>query len=198
MRTGQNDNYIQELDSIVGTRNKEIAEQLSKSNGRSPGPGELHVTSIEPDTVLSIVKLNLKNMHSSYELSVSQANVIFWVATSACIVGIVLIALSFVFALLGKFAFDKALVTAIGGVAIELFAGTTQVVYKSSLKQMNFYHKSLHEDQRFLSAVDLLCRFSNDENRDEMLKTIICSSMQISVAAAAEGDEVAETPVKKP
>ena len=134
MRTGQNDNYIQELDSIVETRNKEITEQLSKNNGRSPSPGDLHVTSIEPDTVLSIVNLNLKNMHNSYELSVSQANVIFWVATSACIVGIVLIALSFVFALLGKFAFDKALVTAIGGVAIELFAGTTQVVYKSSLK----------------------------------------------------------------
>ncbi|HML66915.1 MAG TPA: hypothetical protein PKA81_00840 [Clostridia bacterium] len=201
MRTGQSDDYIQKLNSIVEVRNKEIAQKLGKEDflsGRRIQLADVEEIPTEPANALSIIQLNLNNMHDYFEWSLTQAKIIFGVAAGSCIVGIVLIVLSFVFAVLGKFALDQAILTAIGGVATELFAGTTLIVYRSSLKQLNFYHKSLHEDQRFLSSVDLLCRFSNDKNRDKMLQTIICSSMQISIAAAAEDDGTAEQEAPKP
>ena len=131
-------------------------------------------------------------MEGYYTWSKTQAIITFFIAAASCVVGILLIVFAFVYSVNGKVALDKTIITAIGGLVTELFAGTTLIVYKSSLKQMNFYHKSLHEDQRLLSSVDLLCRFSNDKNRDKMLQTIICSSMQISIAAAADDDDVAE------
>lgn len=201
MRTGQKDDYIQKLNSIVEIRNKEIAQQLGKENfllGKRIQLPDVEEINTEPANALSIIQLNLNNMHDYFEWSLIQTKIIFWVAAGSCIVGILLIVLSFVFAVIGKFAVDQAILTSIGGVATELFAGTTLIVYKSSLKQLNFYHKSLHEDQRFLSSVDLLCRFSNDKNRDKMLQTIICSSMQISIAAAAEDDGTTEQETPKP
>jgi hypothetical protein len=201
MRTGQKDDYIQKLNSIVEIRNKEIAQQLGKENfllGKRIQLPDVEEINTDPANALSIIQLNLNNMHDYFEWSLIQTKIIFWVAAGSCIVGILLIVLSFVFAVIGKFAVDQAILTSIGGVATELFAGTTLIVYKSSLKQLNFYHKSLHEDQRFLSSVDLLCRFSNDKNRDKMLQTIICSSMQISIAAAAEDDGTTEQETPKP
>lgn len=201
MRTGQKDDYIQKLNSIVEIRNKEIAQQLGKENfllGKRIQLPDVEEINTEPANALSIIQLNLNNMHDYFEWSLIQTKIIFWVAAGSCIVGILLIVLSFVFAVIGKFAVDQAILTSIGGVATELFAGTTLIVYKSSLKQLNFYHKSLHEDQRFLSSVDLLCRFSNDKNRDKMLQTIICSSMQISIAAAAEDEGTTEQETPKP
>ncbi|MEA4913434.1 MAG: hypothetical protein VB061_02580 [Christensenella sp.] len=196
MRTGNKDDYLGKLTKIVNARNEEIAQQLSNERNPSRGHQQEGVatrSATEPANALSIILLNLENMEGYYTWSKTQAIIIFCVAIAACIFGIVMIALAFVYSVTGKVALDKTILTTIGGVVTELFAGTTLIVYKSSLKQLNYYHKSLHEDQRFLSSVDLLCRFSNEKNRDKMLQTIICSSMQISIAAATEGDDAAES-----
>ena len=195
MRTGKKDDYLGKLTKIVNARNEEIAQQLSSESNPSRGSsrgGSTSGNAKEPANALSIILLNLENMEGYYTWSKTQAIIIFCVAVAACVFGIVMIALAFAYSVTGKIALDKTILTTIGGLVTELFAGTTLIVYKSSLKQLNYYHKSLHEDQRFLSSVDLLCRFSNDKNRDKMLQTIICSSMQISIAAAEDDDDVAE------
>ena len=205
MRTGEKDvfekdAYLKDLSEIVKTRNKEIAQQFSieKTLLRKPA---IEIAAIksqeEPANVLSIILLNLAKIKGYYDWSKTQAIITFFIAAGSCVVGILLMVFAFVYSVTGKIALDKTIITAIGGLVTELFAGTTLIVYKSSLKQMNFYHKSLHEDQRFLAAVDLLCRFSNDKNRDKMLQSIICSSMQISIAAAGDGDDSAEQEAAK-
>ena len=205
MRTGEKDvskndvferdPYLKSLHEIVESRNKEIIKKFSIENTFLKRP-TIEIAAIEsqeePADVLSIILLNLAKMKKYYDWSITQAIITFIIAAASCVVGILLIVFAFVYSVTGKLALDKTIITAIGGLVTELFAGTTLIVYKSSLKQMNFYHKSLHEDQRLLSSVDLLCRFSNDKNRDKMLQTIICSSMQISIAAAADDDDVAE------
>lgn len=200
MRTGEKDGYLKKLNGLVATRNEEIAKRLngesSNTRGQAQG-GSSKESTKEPADVLSIIHANLESMEGYYTWSKTQAIIIFCVAVAACISGIVMIALAFVYSVTGKVALDKTILTTIGGLVTELFAGTTLVVYNSSLKQLNYYHKALHEDQRFLSSVDLLCRFSNDKNRDKMLQTIICSSMQISIAAAGDGDDSAEKEATK-
>lgn len=205
MRTGEKDvfkndvierdPYLKSLHDIVESRNTEIAKKFSIESTLLKRP-TIEIAAIEsqeePADVLSIILLNLAKMKKYYDWSITQAIITFFIAAASCVVGILLIVFAFAYSVTEKVALDKTIITAIGGLVTELFAGTTLIVYKSSLKQMNFYHKSLHEDQRLLSSVDLLCRFSNDKNRDKMLQTIICSSMQISIAAAVDDDDVAE------
>lgn len=78
--------------------------------------------------------------------------------------------------------------TYIGGVITELIAGTALVVYRNSLSQLNHYHKALHEDERFLSSVTLLGKFSSVEAQDDMLREIIRSEIQMNLAELQENE----------
>jgi len=84
---------------------------------------------------------------------------------------------------------EMAIIPAIGGAIAELVAGTALFVYRSSLSQLNHYHKALHEDERFLSSVNLLSRFSTTEAQDEMLKEIIRSEIQMNIISVSMKDD---------
>lgn len=60
------------------------------------------------------------------------------------------------------------------------------VVYRNSLLQLNHYHRALHEDQRFLSSVELLGKFSSAEEKDKMLQEIIKSQMEMNLTEMKE------------
>ena len=62
------------------------------------------------------------------------------------------------------------------------------IVYRNSLSQLNHYHKALHEDERFLSSVNLLGKFSTVEARDDMLREIIRSEIQMNLAELQENE----------
>lgn len=81
-----------------------------------------------------------------------------------------------------------SIIPAIGGVITELIAGTALVVYRNSLSQLNHYHKALHEDERFLSSVNLLGKFSSVEAQDDMLREIIRSEIQMNLAELQENE----------
>lgn len=58
------------------------------------------------------------------------------------------------------------------------------VVYKKSLSQLNHYHQALHEDERFLPSINLLNKFSTEELKDEILKHVIESEIEMNIIAA--------------
>lgn len=136
--------------------------------------------------------INLGKMKEYYDWSKSQAVIMFGVAVSACIVGTLIVIASFVLPIVIKLSFETTLITAIGGLITDVFAGTTLIVYRSSVKQINRYHDCMHEDQRFLCAVDLLDRFSSTKKRDDALIEIIQNQLAINLACAKDGDEEEE------
>ena len=83
-----------------------------------------------------------------------------------------------------------AMILAGGEVITELVAGTALIVYKSSIKQLNHYHKALHEDERFLSSVNLVGKFSSVDMQDEMLKEIIRSEIQMNLLSLKKEDKI--------
>lgn len=85
-------------------------------------------------------------------------------------------------------SFQMSIIPAIGGIITELIAGTALVVYRNSLSQLNHYHKALHEDERFLSSVNLLGKFSSVEAQDDMLREIIRSEIQMNLAELQENE----------
>lgn len=137
-------------------------------------------TKIEVDAIGRML-INLEDIKEFYTWSQKQAKAAFALAVIMCCLGFGLIACGIFISMTGIFPIKLSIMTGIGGVIVEIVAGTALVVYKSSLLQLNHYHQALHEDERFLSSATLIDRFSNNECRDEMLKEIIRSEIQMNL-----------------
>lgn len=150
----------------------------------------------EYNNVLKRMQLNLESMRKFYTWTQMQARMAFGLAVGMCIAGIVLICVAIKIS-----NTDMTIVSAIGGVATELIAGTALIVYRRSLSQLNYYHKALHQDQRFLSSVDLLNDFEDEDNdlKNEMRKAIIQGVIDMNRAEFAhqDGEEEKEEKEKK-
>lgn len=137
---------------------------------------------------LERMMINLEDIKEFYTWSQKQAKAAFILAVSMCISGFILIIAASLLPVVFKLGLEMSTIPAIGGVITELIAGTALVVYRNSLAQLNHYHKALHEDERFLSSVNLLGKFTTDERRDDMLQEIIRSEIQMNLDGLA-GDE---------
>lgn len=107
-----------------------------------------------------------------------------------CISGFILMIVAIMLPVVFRLSFQMSIIPAIGGVITELIAGTALVVYRNSLSQLNHYHKALHEDERFLSSVNLLGKFSTVEVQDDMLQEIIRSEIQMNLAELKENENI--------
>ncbi|MCM1124116.1 MAG: toll/interleukin-1 receptor domain-containing protein [Eubacterium sp.] len=130
--------------------------------------------------------INLEDIKEFYTWSQKQAKASFVLAVLMCISGFALMIASIILPIAFRLSFQMSIIPAVGGVITELIAGTALVVYRNSLSQLNHYHKALHEDERFLSSVNLLGKFSTVEAQDDMLREIIRSEIQMNLAGLAE------------
>lgn len=130
--------------------------------------------------------INLEDIKEFYTWSQKQAKASFVLAVSMCISGFVLMIASIILPITFKLSFQMSIIPAVGGVITELIAGTALVVYRNSLSQLNHYHKALHEDERFLSSVNLLGKFNTVEAKDDMLREIIRSEIQMNLNGLAD------------
>lgn len=145
---------------------------------------------------LGRMMINLEDIKEFYTWSQKQAKASFILAVAMCISGFALMIVAILLPVVFRLSFEMSIIPAIGGVITELIAGTALVVYRNSLSQLNHYHKALHEDERFLSSVNLLGKFSTIEAQDEMLREIIRSEIQMNLAGQNENgnniDELSE------
>ena len=137
---------------------------------------------------LGRMMINLEDIKEFYTWSQKQAKAAV-LAVSMCILGFGLIIIACALPVAFKLSYQISIIPAIGGVITELIAGTALVVYRSSLAQLNHYHKALHEDERFLSSVNLLGKFTEDEMRDNMLQEIIRSEIQMNLDGLQEYED---------
>lgn len=126
--------------------------------------------------------INLEDIKEFYTWSQKQAKDSFILAVVMCIGGFSMIVVAILLSMFFGLGIEAAIIPAIGGAISEVVAGTSLFVYKSSLIQLNHYHKALHEDERFLSSVNLISQFSSSEMQDEMLKEIIQSEIQMNLS----------------
>lgn len=139
---------------------------------------------------LGRMMINLEDIKEFYTWSQKQAKASFILAVSMCILGLILIMVAVILPVVFRFSFETSIIPTIGGVITELIAGTALVVYRNSLSQLNHYHKALHEDERFLSSVNLLVKFSTAEAQDDMLREIIRSEIQMNLVGMQEKQNI--------
>lgn len=135
---------------------------------------------------LGRMMINLEDIKEFYTWSQKQAKASFFLAVSMCISGFLLIVVAILLQVVFRLSFQLSIIPAVGGVITEVIAGTALVVYRNSLSQLNHYHKALHEDERFLSSINLLSKFSTAEAQDDMLREIIRSEIQMNLVGLQE------------
>lgn len=129
--------------------------------------------------IMELMLANMKEIKDYYALSKAQAKNSFFLSVVMCISGFVLMAFSVVAPLLTETQNDYAFISAIGGVIIEVIAGTSLFVYRKSLAQLNHYYSELHENERFLSSVNLINKMSR-EKQDDMYEKVIQTQLEIT------------------
>lgn len=139
---------------------------------------------------LGRMMINLEDIKEFYTWSQKQAKASFILAVVMCIFGLALMIAAIVLPIVFRLNFQMSIIPALGGVITELIAGTALVVYRNSLSQLNHYHKALHEDERFLSSVNLLGKFSTVETQDDMLREIIRSEIQMNLDGLKEIENI--------
>lgn len=147
---------------------------------------------------LGRMMINLEDIKEFYIWSQKQAKDSFRLAKFMCIAGFCLMAASILLPIVFKLSLEMSVIPAIGGVITELIAVTSLSVYRASLSQLNYYHKSLHEDERFLSSVNLIGKFSTPAAQDNMLQEIIRSEIQMNLSGMHENAESDHSGTKKP
>ena len=205
--------YTSAMRRKKSSEEKEEVEQYSKKLKEAIAPreskvnidymhGEVHIhksdieiggegNKTDPPEIdaLGLMRINLEDIKEFYTWSQKQAKGAFRLAVSMCIAGFIMMAVAILLPIAFNMKIEMAIIPAIGGAIAELIAGTALFVYRSSLSQLNHYHKALHEDERFLSSVNLLSRFSTTEAQDEMLKEIIRSEIQMNIISVSMKDE---------
>lgn len=135
---------------------------------------------------LGRMELNLEDIKEFYVWTKKQSKSAFILAIGLIIFGI----LSFIIIIITSIILDlKSSISIIGGVGsiiIEFIGATALVVYKLTLSQFNHYHRSLHEDERFLSSVNLINNLSEIKEKDEMIKKIINSELELNLIEVKE------------
>lgn len=140
-----------------------------------------------PVDAIGRMMLNLEDIKEFYSWSQKQAKTAFALAFTMCVLGFLLMVGATVITVINKMGVQIALIPAVGGVITEIVAGTALVVYRNSLEQLNHYHQALHEDERFLSSVNLVNMFSTEKEQDNMLKEIIRSEIRMNLIGAKQG-----------
>lgn len=176
MRRRRHEDDEEEIASYSRRLKKAIVPEEIKEEENS----EAKETKNEIDA-LGRMMINLEDIKEFYTWSQKQAKASFVLAVVMCIFGLILMIAAIVLLVAFKLNFQMSLIPALGGVITEVIAGTALVVYRSSLSQLNHYHKALHEDERFLSSVNLLGKFSTVEAQDGMLREIIRSEIQMNL-----------------
>ena len=177
----------EEIEAYSRRLKRAIVPEEIKRNGQNDLKGEDTKKEID---ALGRMMINLEDIKEFYTWSQKQAKASFILAVAMCISGFVLMIAAVVLPVVFKLSFEMSIIPAVGGIITELIAGTALVVYRNSLSQLNHYHKALHEDERFLSSVNLLGKFSTVEAQDDMLREIIRSEIQMNLAGLQEDENI--------
>lgn len=171
---GQDDRYKNSIDKLLSENKTDIIkddEILSYQESLKNSLG-LYTTKENNDIIGLMIK-NLSEIKQFYKLTKDQANNAYKLAKNSSIAGIVLIVISVLTALI----FDNnqiAIATTVGGVIVEVLAGTSLFVYQKTLKQLNYYYASLHNNERFLSLINIV---GKTNIKDELYSKIVESEL---------------------
>ncbi|MCI7097547.1 MAG: hypothetical protein MR966_01270 [Lachnospiraceae bacterium] len=129
-----------------------------------------------------IIALMLKNndeITEYFRISKSHAKSSYWFSIISCVIGLIILCIS-VYMIFVKENLQVAVISIISGSITELISATVFWVHNKSALQLNHYYDALHENEKFLSAVNIVDKLS-DDRKDEMYIEIIRKQINIGI-----------------
>lgn len=125
----------------------------------------------EKRDIIALMLRNNDEITEYFKISKTQAKSSFWFSVISCIVGMGALAIG-IYGIVVLKDVSVSVIRLISGSISELISGTVFWVHNKSALQLNHYYDALHENERFLSAVNVADQLSS-EKREEVLIEII-------------------------
>lgn len=161
---------LREEEKWAEVNDEYIAETSVKTNKEK----DIEVDIIKKTDNRDIIALMIKNygeITEYFKISKRQAKSSYCFAMISCIAGICILVVS-IYGVLVIANKELAIVGIISGAIVEVISGTVLWVHNKSALQLNHYYDALHENEKFLSAINLADKLC-DRKREEMYVEII-------------------------
>lgn len=123
--------------------------------------------------ILALMYKDLAELNEFYKLTKRQASRSFMLAVSMCILGFVLFGAS-AYSAIVNLGIASTTLASVGGVIVEILAGTSLFVYNKSLSQLNRYYDALHNNERYMSLIHISTK---TQQKDSLLEEIVKSEL---------------------
>lgn len=121
-----------------------------------------------------IIALMLKNndeVNEYFKISKRHAKSSYRFSIISCIFGLIILGISIYFMIVVK-EMKYAIIGMVSGAITEVISGTVLWIHNKSALQLNHYYDALHENEKFLSAINMADKLS-DEKREQVYIEII-------------------------
>ena len=122
------------------------------------------------DIIASMLN-NYDETREYFQISKNQSKFSFYLSIVSSIVGLLVLMVS-VYGIVAKENLEVSIIAAVSGAVTEVISGVVLWIHNKSALQLNYYYDALHENEKFLSAInmaDKLCK----EKKEEMYIEII-------------------------
>lgn len=119
-----------------------------------------------------------------FRISKSQARSSFWFSVISCIVGMAALVIG-IYGIVILKDISVSVISLISGSISELISETVFWVHNKSALQLNHYYDALHENEKFLSAVNIADKLSAEKRGDVLIEIIYrqigCESLKSEI-----------------
>lgn len=155
---------MQESDELIRKGAEEIAELVDKFISDK-------LKEEAKKDIFALMYKNNQEITEYFKISKYQSKASFYLSIVSCICGLGLVSASIVLVIKNGEAMVIG-ITSLSAAIVEVISGTTLWIHNKSLTQLNHYYESLHENEKFLSAIKLVDNITK-EKRDEVYIEVI-------------------------
>lgn len=147
-----------------------LLEELSKGNIETSDKQEENRNSYKRD-ILSMMVDNARRIKSYFSISIAQEIASYIISIFCAVSGVIIIFYS-IFVALNNEEIEVAVISIVSGAITEAVAGMVLLIHNKSAEQLNYYYKALHENEKFLSAINLADKLDDTEKKEMYMEII--------------------------
>lgn len=177
---------IDEKLNSIKTPKSEKSEEESKE---IINPEEL----MNGSDILAEMLKNHIEIKEYFRISKNQSKFSFYFSIVSSVVGIIVV----IMAASGMVVFKNlgiSIIAAVSGAITEIISGIVLWIHNKSALQLNYYYDSLHENEKFLSAVNIADKLSEEKKEDMYIEII---RKQIDIPAKDKEHKASDTDKKQ-
>ncbi len=131
----------------------------------------------EKDVIRFMINNN-KEITEYFEISKEQEKKSYNISIGCAVAGVFVLAFS-VGAIFFNVKIEASIITMIAGAITEVVSGIVLWIHNKSAMQLNYYYDCLHENEKFLSAVQIAYSIKDVAKKEQMLMEIIRAQIRV-------------------